>query len=354
MKIIHTSDIHLDSPMTTRLSGTEATERKREILSTFRRMVDNAVISGCRAVVIAGDLFDNERVGVRTLDAVIGAIEAASGITFFYLPGNHEKQRLISSGLSLPENLKIFGEDWTYFECEGVTFAGRSALSENSFDTLCLSDDGINVVVLHGELSEHTDASGKIGMRELQEHPIDYLALGHYHTYSEVRIGTRTLAVYSGAPEGRGFDEAGEKGYVTVELSSSGAKTEFRRAASRLMQIIEVDISGAEREIEIEDRVSEALRGADGRDLVRVVLVGSHSPEAKRSTDALERRFADRFYYFEARDKSRLKISADDYKNDKSLKGEFIRLVIGSSELSDEDKADIIECGIRALAGEIE
>ena len=45
-------------------------------------------------------------------------------------------------------------------------------------------------------------------------------------------------------------------------------------------------------------------------------------------------------------------VSSDDYKNDKSLKGEFIRLVLSKDELGDDEKAAIIECGIRALAGD--
>ena len=37
--------------------------------------------------------------------------------------------------------------------------------------------------------------------------------------------------------------------------------------------------------------------------------------------------------------------------NDRSLKGEFIRLVL-SSPLTDEEKDTVIECGLYALMGE--
>ncbi len=354
MKIIHTSDIHIDSPMTARLSRTEATERKREIFASFRRMIDIARSGNYDAVIIAGDLFDNECVSVRTLDAVIGAVEAASELTFLYLPGNHEKQRLIASGLKIPTNLKIFGADWTYFKLGNVTFAGRESFSENMFDELRLNEDDINIVVLHGELSRHTDSVSKIGTSEIEKLPIDYLALGHYHTYSKTQIGNRCTAVYSGTPEGRGFDEAGEKGFCDINISEFGIRAKFVCSAARLLHIVDVDITGIEREIEIENRVSEALKEIKRGDLVRVVLTGEHSPESKRNIDALAERFSSFYYYFEAKDASRLKISSDEYKNDKSLKGEFIRLVMSKDDLSDEDKADIIECGIRALAGEIE
>ena len=46
-----------------------------------------------------------------------------------------------------------------------------------------------------------------------------------------------------------------------------------------------------------------------------------------------------------------MKIDPNDYKNDISLKGEFIRLVLNSNE-NEEDKASIIRAGIQALSGE--
>ena len=71
MKIIHTSDIHIASPLTTRLSASKARERSREILATFRAMTEVARDEGFDAFIISGDLFDNERVGVRMLDTVM-------------------------------------------------------------------------------------------------------------------------------------------------------------------------------------------------------------------------------------------------------------------------------------------
>ena len=60
-----------------------------------------------------------------------------------------------------------------------------------------------------------------------------------------------------------------------------------------------------------------------------------------------------RFYYLEVEDNTHLGISVEDYKNDKSLKGEFIRLVLTQPQLSDEEKEKIISCGLKALMGEV-
>jgi hypothetical protein len=50
-------------------------------------------------------------------------------------------------------------------------------------------------------------------------------------------------------------------------------------------------------------------------------------------------------------DKTKLSIRAEDYQNDISLKGEFVRLVL-ASDLDEEVKLQVIEKGIRALGGE--
>lgn len=352
MKLIHTSDIHLDSPLTSRLSASKARERKRELTASFRRMTDEAASIGAGGVIIAGDLFDNERVSIRTLDSIMGIIENAVGITFFYLPGNHEKDRLISSGVSIPENLIIFGEKWSSYKFDDVTVSGCSSINADIFSSLSLNENEINIAVLHGELADRTDTPDKIGMRELKDLPIDYLALGHYHTYSETRFSERGRAVYCGTPEGRGFDETGDKGYVIIDTDFQSVRSRFVKRAFRTLHTVDVDISGADREIEIENRISHAVSQIPHSDLVRVTLVGEYEPGTKRETEALTGRFSDSFFYFEVKDASRLRISSEDYKNDRSLKGEFIRLVLSKEELTDEEKAAIIEFGIRALAGD--
>ena len=352
MKIIHVSDLHLFSPLTERLSADRARTRRMELTDSFRRIIDKAELEGADAVIIAGDLFDSERVNRRDAEAILDAMARAVGITFFYLPGNHERGALMRSGAEIPKNLMIFGEDWTYFELCGVSFVGRSELPRGAFDTLKLDPCQKNVVVLHGSLAEHTDGNETIGRRELSDKPIDYLALGHYHSFGAERLSDRCVAVYSGTPEGRGFDETGECGYVRVTLRDAGACYEFVPSAKRRLHIIEVDITGVEREYEIEDRIAAAIREIPDSDLVRAVLIGEREIGLRRDTEALTERLSGSRFFFEVKDGTRLAISAEAYKNDISLKGEFIRRVLGDKTLTEREREEIIELGIRALMGE--
>ncbi len=352
MKIIHTSDIHIDSPLTTRLPADKVRERRRELLSNFGRLVLQARAEGAEAVIIAGDLFDGKKVLKKALDTALDIIEGASDITFLYLNGNHEEDAVSSSGKKLPENLKIFGKEWTYFSLDGVTVAGRSEICEGMFDSLSLPSGTKNIVVLHGELRDVTSSPDVIGIKDAAGRGIDYMALGHYHSYSRAAIDERGVAVYSGTPEGRGFDEAGDKGFVILNINEKNVESGFKSFAKRRLNIVPVDIGGTIRFSDINQRTRRAVASIPDGDLVRVELCGKYSPDLWKDTEALHREFGEKFYYFEVKDSSKIAINPEDYKYDKSLKGEFIRAVSADDTLDEETKDKIIQCGINALMGE--
>ncbi len=355
MKIIHTSDIHLDSPLSARLPRDKIRERRGELLGNFRRLADEAVRLGAGAIIIAGDLFDTESVTKRAVSAILDTVRRAANVEFFILPGNHDTKVFESAEFSGLANLHIFarGETATY-ECgEGVTVTGISPCREGMFDALRLDAEKTNIVVLHGEIRDKSsEAEESIGLSEAAKRNIDYMALGHYHSYSARRIDERGIAVYSGTPEGRGFDEAGECGYVLIDTNKGSLTHRFVKFARRHMRIVPVDLCGISRTSEITDRAEAALRDVPSSDIVRLELRGRFIPGLWKDTEALGRAFGDRFYHFEVKDSSVISVNPSDYKNDKTLKGEFIRTVYADTTLTDEEKEQIVECGINALMGE--
>lgn len=352
MKIIHTSDIHLDSPLTTRLPADKVRERRRELLSGFARLVEEAKMEGVSAIIISGDLFDSERISRKALDTALDVIEGAPSITFFYLQGNHEGDAFLTTRRTVPQNMLTFGKEWTYYGANGLTIAGRSEICEGMFDELDLPAETQNIVVLHGELRDRSASPETIGVRDAAGKNIDYMALGHYHSYSAEAIDDRGAAVYCGTPEGRGFDETGDKGYVMIETGDRRLKYSFRSFAKRKIHIIPIDLNGAVRTAEINERAERSLRDISYNDIVRLELCGRYFPTLWKDIDSLESDFGDRFYYFEVKDTSKMAINPEDYKYDKSLKGEFIRTVSADESLDEETKEKIIACGINALMGE--
>ena len=350
MKIIHTSDIHLASPLTAHLGAQKLARRARELEESFADICQRGEELGAEAMIIAGDLFDSQRITAKNLDTVLAIIERHSGITFFYLSGNHERDALARNAGSLPENLKLFGNDWTYFSLGGIMLAGACETSADMFSRLRLGD-GKNIVVLHGELRDRSDEGGVIGIKDCANLPIDYMALGHYHSYQRIPLA-KGEAVYSGTPEGRGFDEAGDKGFCLIDVSEAGVIHRFIPSAKRRLIIAEADISEALSTSLVERRIEARVGSIGSENLVRVLLTGSRELDLRLDLNIIKSRFERQFFYFEIKDTSRLVTRAEDYMYDKSVRGEFIRLCMADSTLSDEERQRIIHCGLAAMAGE--
>lgn len=360
MKIIHCSDLHLDSKMETNLDKEKAKERKDEILITFEKMVEYAKINEIKVIIIAGDLFDSKRVTVKARNIVKNAIFSSPEIDFIYLKGNHDEMDFME-GEEKPENLKTFEDtEWqTYkYKEEGHTIAITGIeFGEKSdyeiYNSLMLEKNELNIVVMHGQ-ETNADVKDKteiINLKQLKEKNIDYLALGHIHTYKMEKLDNRGVYCYSGCLEGRGFDELGPKGFVVLDIKDNKIETEFVPFANRELYEINVDISGLEETKEIEQKIAESIKGIPNKSLVKIVLTGEVDLENSIDIAYLVKKFEGNFYFLKIYDKSKVKIDYMKYQYDASLKGEFIRLVL-EQKLTDEEKSQIINTGIRALSGE--
>ena len=87
-------------------------------------------------------------------------------------------------------------------------------------------------------------------------------------------------------------------------------------------------------------------------DFVKFVLVGEMALASEKDLDYLNQWIQDDYYTVKVTDKTKIRIDYEDYQNDASLRGEFVRLVQADEKLSDEEKAQMIQYGIRALEGE--
>jgi DNA repair exonuclease SbcCD nuclease subunit len=364
MKIIHCADLHLDSKMQTNLTKEQARERKSEILETFLSMIEYAVENNVSAVMISGDLFDTKRVSARTVNVVRDAVLNNPDIMFYYLKGNHDVSTVFDEADDMPDNLKTFGEEWITY-CPGeaekcrIRITGAELSEKNSsslYDSLVLDTACINIVMMHGQESERgTDRTECINLRALKNKGIDYLALGHIHSYKIERLDARGVYCYPGCLEGRGFDECGEHGFVLLDIDEdrNAVNAEFVPLAFRKFYCIEADISGCMSTPQIEDRISGKLSSEkhEKTDLIKIVLTGSVDVECEKDIDYLSKRLEGLFYYLKIEDKSKFTADLSSFKYDESLKGEFVRTVMADETISDADKAAIIRYGIQALKG---
>ena len=356
LKLIHCADLHLDARMESSLPKEKARERRLEVLRTFTEMVEQASAEHVDAILLCGDVFDAKTISARARNCVLDAILQHPGIIFYYLQGNHDQNSFLADLEEMPENLRTFGSDWTSWEQGDVVITGAEISDETVdglLERLILDEGRINIVMLHGMVSEYEARKQKEGfsLKTLRNRNIDYLALGHIHSFRKEELDERGVWCYCGCLEGRGFDECGEKGYVLLDVKDGKVSSTFVPFAQRTLHEVPVDISGLYTQEEIRRAAEEATAGIDAQDMVKIVLRGEVPPEAEKDASWIRKWLEHAFYFLKVKDETRLAIDPEDYRCDISLKGEFVRLVL-ASRLSKEEKEQVLRLGIRALAGE--
>lgn len=359
MKIIHCSDLHLDSRMKSNLDSKKAKERRDEILITYQNMIKYALENDVKIILIAGDLFDKKETTVKARNIVIDSIISNPEIDFIYLKGNHDESGFLDNLEEIPKNLKLFdSEKWTTYAYGRITISGIEfgrLTDYEIYNTLFLNKGDFNIVTMHGQESKYEmkDKTEIINLSSLKNKNIDYLALGHIHKYKQAELDQRGIYCYAGCLEGRGFDECGEKGFVLLDIDEETLKytSEFISITKRTLYEINVDISTANSTLETEKLIDKELKGISPDSLIKIVLRGKVDVDSERDIHYLEKKYKSNYYFAKIYDETTLKIDFMTYQNDASLKGEFIRLVL-SQDLSEEEQSKIIVTGIKALSGE--
>ncbi len=341
MKIIHTADLHLFSPLTANLSFENAKIRNRELFETFERMADFAKENGVGAFLISGDLFDSEIVTPMMAEAVFSVIKNVPEIKFFYLTGNHDGSADIKGA---PGNLIIFNKGFNKTKCKDITVGALG--NGGKSDEVLFDEDDINILMLH------TDIANDSKFLKLKGKNIDYIALGHIHSFSHGALDHRTKFAYCGCPEGRGYDECGEKGFVLIDSGSGRIDFKFIPFSKRTVKEIKIDITGLCDTSAVFAEAQNELAAENPDSMINLIIEGKVKPESMISLNLIEEQLKKRFFAFRVTDKTTLCYDASDYMYDDTLKGEFIRCVAASDKYSEEDKLKIIETGIKALSGE--
>ena len=393
VRLIHTADLHLDSAFSSRFSKEEAEERRQSLLMAWNRLLSYGIEKKVQAVLIAGDLFDSAVVSRSTMEIFLSSIRRNPDISFFYLRGNHDTENTFRFQENLPKNLFLFSKGGKKYRLNeklilaGKEYYGSTERNKDGFSGQSFWDfkeEDCNLFMLHGELTESDirypleSASGigvrneesaeqdrnaenevqdnaGISLKALSRYPVHYLALGHIHKRGEGQFGSIRYA-YPGCLQGRGFDEEGEKGFFYLEVNeeTKEIQTEFIPIKEGEFRILELELCEEDDSLSALEKIEEKIKeeACTEKDSLRILLKGEKSPEGERNLRYLERALSERFSYVEVKEESRLVLRKEDYIHEKSLKGEFLRMVSDSESLSEEEKEKIILLGIGLLQGE--
>ena len=365
IRILHCGDFHFDTPFYGLTTG-EAEKRKEDLRETFGRIVSIAKEEKMDILLISGDFFDSEKVTKTTLEYIIKKFGEIPQIRVFISPGNHDPYTYKSYYrlIQWPANVHIFSS-----KLEGIwipeldTCVYGLGFSKNHEKKPLIEGFQpenpycINIMVAHGEVVSREQSSdyNPISIENIEQSQLDYLALGHKHSFSGINKSGSTYWSYSGNPEGRGFDELGSKGIVLGEIGKGYCNLSFREVCKRRFYEQYIDVQGAATYEEIVERIQTQVVDPDrGRNLYKLILQGALSEGFVLHPAVIAEKLEDVFYFLKIVDDTEEYVDYDQLSDSFSLKGVFVRTMRErlSKAAGPEEKKRLelaLKAGLRAL-----
>ena len=357
VKILHTGDLHLDSPLSS-LEFSLAEAAREEHRGIFEKMMRYAIDEKIDMILISGDLFDGKYITASTKNLVIKYFtEFAKPIVI--APGNHDPYSAVSlyRDGSLPENVYVFSsEDIQVFDFDelgisvyGYAFIGTALTSSPLGKFLpkpCAEGDNKRILCAHADVTSPISSYAPISVANIEAYSFTYAALGHIHNPPEVK-SDRSLINYCGFLFGRSFDELGEGGAYLVTVDENGAKAERTVFSERKFIKDTLDVSGAHDNGEISQRIAAYLKekGYSAETSLSLSLIGTLPLELSLNHKLLERG-EHGLSLLKIKDMTTPMPDGDYLEGDVSLRGEVYRMLLPRLESSDADER---KCACEAL-----
>lgn len=328
IKLIHGADFHLDSPFSG-LNPEQAARRRADQRRLLDDLADLVRAKQADLMLLSGDLLDSERVYRETAQALAAALGSIP-CPVFLAPGNHDPytETSVYATLEWPANVHIFRPGaMQSVELPGLNCVIHGRAFGSAHDPASpLSGfqppegDGMcHLMCVHGDVGTQSDY-GPLSPGELAASGMDYVALGHVHQCSGLKQAGQTFWAYPGCPEGRGFDELGEKGVLYVEAEPGRVTAELIPLSRYVYMERTVELSNAP----VLETVLAALPADTGREICRLTLTGQW---AQPDLPALERVLEGRFCALTLRDRTHLPRDLWVRREEDGLTGLFLQLM---------------------------
>ncbi len=303
MRFLHVADVHLDTGFAGR--SAEVRARLREASrEAFRNAVDVAIREDVHALLIAGDLFDGDRLSFQTERFLLEQAERLgdNGITVVYANGNHDPgaSDVGPRRMEWPKCVRVAPDatprrilvhDHGGDSVGYVTAIGHATgrVGEDLSRLLPRpSRDLPEVALLHTQVHSSVGAEAHhryapSDLTWLRHAGYDYWALGHVHVRQE--LSEDPPIWYSGSLQGKSWADPGVRGGLLVDLSDRARPSiTFRPLGPVRWETLELD--GLETRATLDDlerhvlaawrRAREGDEGLPGTEwMIRLVLAGA-------------------------------------------------------------------------------
>lgn len=311
-RFLQVSDLHLGAPFGW-LAPERREARRRDQRAALERAVHESIERGVHAILIPGDLFDQEGVDATTLAFTLGVFAVPGCPPVFVAPGNHDpysatsltwNERLLRArGTRWPDHVHVFDRgDWQVRAVPGLqavrvwgrcctanlVSADRPLAAAALAGVTTCDPAGFDLALLHGSREGQCPPGQKMTSPfsddEALRAPFAYAAVGHYHIASRITASEGTSAgvrlAYAGSAAAVSASEIGSHGGLEVRIEYGRrlpfVETEFVELDRRRVFDLKADVERVSSPEQIDRRVQRALddAGVTENDIVTVRLTG--------------------------------------------------------------------------------
>jgi DNA repair exonuclease SbcCD nuclease subunit len=338
-----------------------ARARRSNLRETLDRIIKTAHEERVDALMCGGDLYEAERLTPDTIE-LLRTQFAHCDMPVLLAPGNHDWYGPASAyaRASWTDNVIVFSEPrFRRVELEdGLSVWGaahtRPAGTRSFFeDGFRVTSDDLHVALFHGAEAGllFDEAEGKAVHAEFRKEQIPeagfaYAFAGHYHTPRDVEHLS-----YPGNPDPLSFGEDHRGGLIIAEVDSSGSvEIQRRDVSTSVVHDLTLDVTGCASFQEVRARAIGLL--AEKHGVVRLAVTGELNPHVDLDLADLEATPCDLDQVVVTRGKLSLAYDIDALAQDPTVRGEFVRLVLGAADRDEDERRRILHAGLRALDGE--
>jgi len=370
IKILHTSDLHLEAKLG--FLGPKSQDHRKQLITTFKELVVRAVSGKYDLVLIAGDLFDTPFPGENTKTQVLEGFKTliSNKIYLAVIAGNHDY--LEAGSVYFDERFRILNSDyihifntpdeyiWTIPGLD-LTILGVSLTKQKDNSSPLSSVKDIitqdkktkyRVALLHGSLDVDAQITNNpLNRSELVKMNFDYVALGDWHSTKQVSLTPSVW--YSGSPELIHIDQVGAGNFLTVEIDNQ-TKVTLSKIGQKEALKLSLDITGVKTLTELDQRWRQLGVNNTQQKFIELTLDGAKDLAVKFSDTELKDYFSDKAYYLKLRDITKLKLTDGELEDfpEEFLVGKYIRLLQkkrGEDYSQNKVIDEAIQLGVRFL-----
>lgn len=365
IKILQAGDLHFDTPFKD-LDKNISIISKEELLEVFSKIIDISMENSVDILLLTGDIFDNLTINKKTLIFIKNQIERISNIRVFISPGNHDpyNEKSFYKMINWPDNVYIFKGSIEKVVLEDLnTVVWGAAFNEyhvrkSLLKNINADNNYINIMTIHGDISNTDDGNeyNPITKRDIENSKLDYIAIGHRHNFSGILRENNTFYAYAGCPQGRGFDEVGDKGIILGEVTKGAVDLNFIRTSKRNYYVEEIDISDSVSYDEVRLRILSAINEEERKNnLYKLILKGQIESYINLNESVILEKIKRDFYFVKVIDKTEVKLDFDKISEDYSIKGVYAKKLLEKMKEEDCDKEILqmaLKLGIQSLSHE--